>query len=118
MSLGLDTKHQLFSSFHSKKERRAAEVEQIGLNGFVKSLFDGYKEAREKSYYPRKFEEMKRTSRLFEVDEVEDMLKHAEDKEDYETILDHMYRFNATESEYGYFKKIEKKIIHQFWEDA
>jgi hypothetical protein len=47
MSLGLDAKHQLFSSFHSKKERRAAEVEQIGLNGFVKSLFDGYK-GREK----------------------------------------------------------------------
>jgi hypothetical protein len=46
------------------------------------------------------------------------MLKHAEDKEDYETILDHMYRFDATESEYGYFKKIEKKIIHQFWEDV
>lgn len=91
-------------------------MEQLGMNGFVKSLFDGYKSAREKSFYPRKFEEMKKTNLLFGVDDLNDMLDHAEDKEDCETILDHMYRFEATDGEFGYYKKIEKKIINQFWE--
>jgi hypothetical protein len=91
-------------------------MEQLPLNGFVRSLFEGYQAARKESYYPRKFEEMKKTNLLFGVDDLNDMLGHAEDKEDYETILDHMYRFNATDGEFGYYKKIEKKIIDQFWE--
>lgn len=90
-------------------------MEQLGFNGFVKSLFDGYKTAREKSYYPRKFEEMKKTNLLFGVDELNDLYEEAEDKEDYETILDHMYRFDATRV--GYYKRIENKIINNFWED-
>lgn len=106
-----------FLSFLQKKEGVCFEVEQLPLNGFVRSLFDGYKSAKEKSYYPRKFEEMRKTNRLFEVDELEDMYKNAEDKEDYEDILDHMYRFNATEGQLGYYKRIEKKIINDFWEE-
>lgn len=86
-----------------------------GLNGFVKALFDGYKDGKQANYYPRKFEEMKRTNLLFGVDELEDMLENAEDKEDCETILDHMYRFDATMV--GYYSRIEKKIINQFWEE-
>jgi hypothetical protein len=88
-------------------------LEQIGLNGFMKSLFEGYKEAKQQSYYPRKFEEMENTNRLFEVDELTDMLGHTRNKKDYETILDHMYRFDATEV--GYYRKIEQKIIDNFW---
>jgi hypothetical protein len=86
-----------------------------GFNGFVKSLFDGYKAAKEESYYPRKFEEMKKTNILFDVADLNDMYDHAEEKEEYETILDHMYRFDATRV--GYYKKIENKIINDFWED-
>lgn len=89
-------------------------MEQIGLNGFVKSLFDGYSAAREKSYYPRKFEEMKKTNLLFGVDDLNDMFSHARSKEEHEIILDHMYRFDATQV--GYYQKIEKKIINHYWE--
>jgi predicted TIM-barrel fold metal-dependent hydrolase len=89
-----------------------------GINGFVRSLFEGYKAGKEKGHYHHRFEEMKKTNILFDVDEVEDMLKHAKEKEDYETILDHMYRFDACErGQFGYYKGIEKKIIHRFWED-
>jgi hypothetical protein len=92
-------------------------MEQLPLNGFVRSLFDGYKAGKEKRYYPRRFEEMKKTNLLFGVDDLNDMLDHAEEKEDYETILDHMYRFNATDGQFGYYKRIEKKIINEMWEE-
>lgn len=88
------------------------------FNDFVRSIFEGIKEAKESSYYPRKFEEMKKTNLLFDVDDLTDMYKHARDKEDHETILDHMYRFNATEGEFGYYKRIEKRIIHNYWEGS
>lgn len=95
-----------------------------GLNGFVKALFDGYKAGKEKGYYRRQFRDLNKTydcwigtasTRLLEVDELEDLLEHAEDKEDYESILDHMYRFDATRV--GYYKRIEKKIINEMWEE-
>lgn len=86
----------------------------MGLNDIVRSIFDGYREAKEDSFYPRKFKELEKGF-LFGIDELDDMVDHAEDKEDYESILDHMYRFDATEV--GYYKNIEKKIMDKFWEE-
>lgn len=87
----------------------------MSFNDIVRSIFEGVREAKQDSYYPRKFKELE-TGFLFGVDELDDMVDHAEDKEDYESILDHMYRFNATEGELGYYKGIEKKIIDKYWE--
>lgn len=87
----------------------------MGINDIVKSMFDGYKGAKTESYYPRRFQEMAKTNILFDLDETADMLKHAEDKEQFDTILDHLYRFDATRVK-GY-EKIEKKIIHKYWEE-
>jgi predicted TIM-barrel fold metal-dependent hydrolase len=89
----------------------------LSLNDIVRSIFDGVREAKQDSLYPRKFMELEKTNLLFDVDDLEDMLDHAEDKEDYESILDHMYRFDATDGELGYYKGIEKKIIDRYWED-
>lgn len=90
----------------------------MGINEIVKAFFDGYKDAKQSTYYDRKFEEIKKTNRLFEVDELNDLLDHAEDKEEYESILDHMYNFDATERGlFGYYKGIENKIIDKYWED-
>jgi hypothetical protein len=87
----------------------------MGFNDVVRSIFQGVAEAKQETYYPRRFREME-TSRLFEVDELEDMLQHAKNKDDLNAILDHMYRFDACElGEYGYYKKIERKIIERLW---
>lgn len=90
----------------------------MGMNDIIRAMFDGYKDAKHSNYHRRRFEEMKKTNLLFEVDDVNDMIEHAKGKEDYETILDHMYRFNACEEgTFGYYKSLEKKIINEFWED-
>lgn len=87
----------------------------MGFNDMLRSIFQGVAEAKQETYYPRKFREME-MSRLFEVDELEDMLQHAKTKDDLNLILDHMYRFDACElGEYGYYKKIERKIIERLW---
>jgi hypothetical protein len=89
-------------------------LEQLPLSGFVRALFDGYKEGREERYYPRKFEELEHTNLLFEVDELNDLYGHSKSKYQHELILDHMYRFDATRVKY--YKQIEKKIINHYWE--
>lgn len=87
-------------------------MEQIKLNGFVKALFDGYKEA--KSYNHNPFNELENTWRLFSVSELNGLYKEAETKEQHELILDHMYRFDATSV--PRYKRIEDKIIERYWE--
>lgn len=86
-------------------------MEQIGLNGFIKSIFEGYKAAKEANYDP--FAELQHSWRLLEVDEVSDLCKKAKTKEQHEMILDHMYKWDATRV--GYYKRIEKNIINQYW---
>ena len=84
----------------------------MGFNDFLRSCFQGAAEARRDTFYPRKFREME-SSFLFGVDELEDMLNHAKNKDQYNTILDHMYRFDATRVDY--YKDIENKIIDRMW---
>jgi hypothetical protein len=93
------------------------------INNFVRSMFEGIKEARSNNY-SRKFSDLNMvmdcwignaSTRLLEVDELNDLFNHATTKEQHESILDHMYRFDATRV--GYYKQIEKKIINQYWEE-
>lgn len=87
-------------------------MEQLPLNGFIKAIFDGYREAKEANHNP--FNELQKSWRLLEVDEVNDLYKKAKTKEQHEMILDHMYKYDATRV--GYYKRIEKKIINNYWE--
>ena len=93
-------------------------------NGIIGAFFQGLREARKDTEIERKFRDLNKTmdcwigtasTRLLEVDELDYLVDHARDDDDYNSILDHMYRFNATEAELGYFKEIEKKIIHKMW---
>jgi hypothetical protein len=83
------------------------------LNDLVWSVFQGYKKVKDERC---PYKELENSWRLYEVDELEELRKSATTKEQHETILDHMYKFNATEGELGYFKRIEDKIIKQYWE--
>jgi len=85
------------------------------MSGFVKSLFDGYKEAKVKSgaYKKRAFEELDQTPFLFSSDYLNELYNQAEEKEDYESILDHLYRHDAVEVDS--YANIEKKIIDKYW---
>lgn len=82
------------------------------LNDFVWSIFQGIKEAKD-SRDP--FHELERSHLLYEIDELNQLCNVAKTKEQHETILDHMYRFDATRV--GYYERIERKIIHHYWED-
>ena len=84
----------------------------MGFNDLLRSVFQGAAEAKRENLYPRKFREME-TSSLFGVDELTDMFQHAQDKDDYNLILDHLYRFDATRVDY--YKDIENKIIDRMW---
>jgi hypothetical protein len=93
------------------------------INGTVQSIFDGIREAR-KDNYDRRFNDLNKTwncwigeasTPLLEVAELNDLLDHAKTKEHYDAILDHLYRHDATRVKP--YKKIENKIIDQFWED-
>jgi predicted TIM-barrel fold metal-dependent hydrolase len=89
----------------------------MGMNDIIRAMFEGYKDVKHQNRYRNRFEEMKTTNLLFDVDDVNDMINHAETKEEFNTILDHMYRFNATEEgPFGYYERLERKIINKMWE--
>lgn len=83
-----------------------------GLTKFVQSMFDGYREAK-KGDFTTQFAELEWTPLLFSSNYLDDMYDKAKTKEDYYTILDHMYRHDATEVES--YRKIEQKIIDRYW---
>jgi hypothetical protein len=87
-------------------------MEQIGFNSFVKSIFNGYREAKHYNHNP--YNELGKSYLLADVDDLNDLCNKAKTKEQHESILDHMYRFDATRVDY--YKRIEKKIINHYWE--
>jgi hypothetical protein len=92
------------------------------LNNFVWSLFQGYKDAR-KGNVDKEFQQLnwsmdcwigECSAPLLEVAELNQLLDKAHSKEHYESMLDHLYRHDATRVKP--YKNIEKKIIHRLWE--
>jgi hypothetical protein len=84
------------------------------LNDFVWSIFQGYKEVKD-SRDP--YEELAKAPLLYEVDDLNKLTNQAKTREQYETILDHIYKFGAAEQgQFGYFKRIENKIIDKMWD--
>lgn len=84
---------------------------------FVKSLFDGYKTAHtpysDKCKREDTFNELEKTPFLFSSSYLNEMYEEASNKSEYETILDHMYRHEATEIES--YADIEERIINKYW---
>lgn len=94
-----------------------------GLNGIVRAMFDGYKEAKSDDL-DAEFEKLNwsmdcwigdATTGLYDVSELKALLARAKTKEHYEAILEHMYRHDATRV--GYYKNIENQIINKMWEE-
>lgn len=79
----------------------------------VRSVFDGYKEATKGKRKKLAFDELDRTPFLFSSGYLNEMYEQAHDKEEYESILDHMYRHEATDIDS--YKSIENKIVDKFW---
>jgi hypothetical protein len=87
-------------------------MEQLGFNGLVKAIFDGYADAKRESRNP--FNELEKSYLLFDVSDLNDLCSKAKTKQQHESILDHMYRFDATRVDY--YKRIENRIINHYWE--
>lgn len=94
-----------------------------GLNGFVSSMFAGYKEAK-KDNLDKEFDDLNwsmdcwigtTNTGLYDVADLRELLNKAQTKEHYEAILEHMYRHDATRV--GYYKNIENQIIDKMWEE-
>lgn len=80
-----------------------------------KSVIQGYKST---TYAKRKekekaFSELGCTPFLFSSGYLNEMYDEANSKDEYETILDHMYRHEATEIES--YADIEERIINKYW---
>lgn len=85
------------------------------INNFVWSIFQGYKEAKDAR---DPFKELEKSPFLYEVDDLNDLANQANTREQYEAVLDHIYRFDAaSEGPFGYFKRIEYKIIDRMWDE-
>lgn len=81
------------------------------LNGAIK----GYSTSKPAKDKKRKwqFEELEQTEYLFSSKYLNELLDEARTKREHESILEHMYRNEATDVES--YSKIEKKIIDKFY---
>ncbi|MCK6203913.1 hypothetical protein KZX50_00430 [Bacillus infantis] len=83
------------------------------LNSIVKSFFDGYHEAKKDEKRDWQYKELEQTPFLFSSNYLDEMYEGASDKQEYENILEHLYRHNATEIDS--YAEIEQKIINKYW---
>lgn len=82
-------------------------------NRLLGSIFEGYKEATKDKRKKQSFDLLDSTPFLHSSEYLGGLFDMAEDKEDYETILDHLYRHEATEVDS--YASIEQKIIDKYW---
>lgn len=87
-------------------------MSEFMLSGFVKSMFDGYRDVK-KDDYSQQFAELEWTPFLFSSDYLNDMYSKATTKEQHETILGHLYRHEATDVDS--YQSIEKRIIDKYF---
>jgi hypothetical protein len=83
----------------------------MGFNDLVRSVFQGYKEVKE-SRDP--YEVLDKAWYLYQVDDLNHLTDGAKKKDQYNVILDHLYKWDATRVDY--YKDIEHKIIDRMWD--
>lgn len=81
--------------------------------GIVKGMLEADTPNRDKRQREWDFEELGQTPFLFSSGHLEGLRERATRKHEFESILDHMYRHNATEVDS--YKNIENKIIDRYW---
>lgn len=82
----------------------------VGFNDLVHSIFQGVKAAKE-SRDP--YEELEKAWYLYEVKDLRYLTDKANKDDQYNTVLDHLYKWDATRVEP--YKAIEDKIIERMW---
>jgi hypothetical protein len=83
----------------------------VGFNDLVWSMFQGYKEVKDKR---DPYKELEKAWYLYEVKDLRDLTNKANKEEQYNVILDHLYKWDATTEDY--YKAIENKIIDRMWD--
>lgn len=89
-------------------------MDNFGVSAFVQSLFAGYKEAKKDAYRQHLFDELEYLPVLFSSNHLNNMYQMAKTKDEHNAILEHLYRYDATEV--PSYKKIENKIIDLYRE--
>ena len=82
----------------------------MGFNDLVRSMFQGYKEAKDAR---DPYTELEKAWCLYQVDELDLLTDKAKTKGQYNIILDHLYKWDSTRVDY--YKEIENKIIDRMW---
>ncbi|TYR75597.1 hypothetical protein FZC79_10545 [Rossellomorea vietnamensis] len=59
------------------------------------------------------YKELDYSPYLFSSSHLNSLMEDSEDKEEHDSILDHMYRFDACEVDS--YRSIESKIIKRYW---
>lgn len=87
------------------------------INNFIKSIFDGYKHSGAPAKKSRdwSYQELESYPMLFSSNYLNQMYDQAANKDDYESILTHIYRFGEVTSDVESYKAIEQKIIDRYW---
>jgi hypothetical protein len=83
----------------------------MGFNDLVWSMFQGYKAEKDKR---DPYKELEKSWYLYEVKDLKDLTNKARKDEQYNTILDHLYKWDATRVDP--YKEIENKIIEEMWD--
>lgn len=83
------------------------------LNSFLKGYTSAQTPHADEKKRKWQFEELSATPFLFSSGYLNEVYEEANNKQEYETILDHLYRHQATEVES--YAELEKKIIDKYW---
>ncbi|MDF2534437.1 MAG: hypothetical protein K0R18_594 [Bacillales bacterium] len=87
------------------------------MNNFIKSIFDGYGAAKEPERKEWTFQELESYPMLFSSKYLNECYNQATKKSEYESILDHLYRFADVTHDVPSYQKIEQKIIDKYRRD-
>lgn len=83
----------------------------MGLNDLVRSMFDGYREVKDKR---DKYDTLDKAWYLYEVKDLKELTSKAKSDKQLNSVLDHLYKWDATRVDP--YKEIENQIIDRMWE--
>jgi hypothetical protein len=91
------------------------------INKIIQSIFDGYSSAKtpyaDKKEKEWQFQELESYPMLFSSTYLNECYNKATKKSEYESILDHLYKFADVTHDVPSYQKIEQKIIDKYRRD-
>lgn len=83
----------------------------MSFNNLVWSMFQGYKEVKEKR---DPYKELEKAWYLYEVKDLRKLIQGAKNDTQLNHVLDHLYKWDSTRVDP--YKELENKIIDRMWE--